>query len=95
MRQVLVQKDRGFIQVLCNLADSRLNDHLFFLPWKKSSHTQQAQDKSQCPELLLYFKEESFGAHRQLLSVLSPHPGSLFPAAVHFRLPPCQGHMVT
>ena len=37
----------------------------------------QHQDQSQCSEFLLHFKGQSFGAHRQLLSGLSPHPGSL------------------
>ena len=50
---------------------------LFFLPWKKSSHPQEGQDESQHPEFLLYFKVQSFRAHRRLLSGVSPHPGSL------------------
>ena len=37
----------------------------------------QGQGKSQCPEFLLHFKVQSFGAHRQLLSSLSHYPGSL------------------
>ena len=71
------------------MVDSHLKDHLLFLPWKKSNHPQQGQDRSQRPGFLLHFKVQFFGTSRQLLSGLTPHPGSskLFPAAVHFRLP--------
>ena len=63
MRQMLVQKERGFIQVLHDLAEWWTSvSKLIFLLWRKSNRAQQDQDKSQCPDFLLPFKEESLGA---------------------------------
>ena len=59
------------------MADFHLKDHLLFLPRKKSNRPQQGLDKSQCPQFLLHFRAQSFGARRWLLSSLSPHPGGL------------------
>lgn len=56
------------------MADFCLKDHLTFLPCKKSKWLQQDQGKSQCPEFLLQFKVQCFGACRRLSSH-GPHPG--------------------
>ena len=68
-RQMLLQKERGFIQVLLHWENGGL--------LSQSPSPQKDPDKIQCPELLLQFKVQSFGAHRQLLSGHSPYSGSL------------------
>ena len=84
-RQVLMQKERSLIYMLCHLGEwgtPRLLAHLFLV-----THPQQDQNKEQCPQFLLYFKVSSFGACRWLLS---DHPGSLACSQLllGFRLPP-------
>ena len=49
---------------------------IFFCLGKSPTVLSKAK-KSQCRELLLNFKVQSFGTYRQLLSGLSLHPGSL------------------
>ena len=69
MRQMMVKKERCSIQVLLIWENGGLLSQI--------PSPQQDQDKSHGQEFLLQFKVQFFGACRELLSSLSPHPGSL------------------
>ena len=77
------------------MADFCCKVHFLFLPWKKSSCPQQGQDKCQCPEFLLHFKVESFGARRQLLSGFRPIQVAswLLPVLASLLDPACGAHV--
>ena len=80
VRQVLVQREKSFIQVLHDLGEWWTPVWKTISPFCHGKHyqcPQEGQDKSRCPEFLLHFKVQFFGAFRQLLSSLTPRPGIL------------------
>ena len=59
MRQLLVKKERSFIQMLFDLGEwqtPRLNAHLFLKTVEKVQLSSARPKQSQCPEFLLQFK---------------------------------------
>ena len=65
VRHMLVQQERGFIQVLCDLGEwQALNS-------KPVSLARQSQTPV-CPEFLLQFIVQCLGGHKQLLISHSP-----------------------
>ena len=68
------------------MAGTCLKAHFLQETWAKSSHPQQHQNKSQCPDFLFTFKVPYFGNHKQ---PLSSHPSSLACSwlLTHLRLP--------
>lgn len=85
------KKERGFIQVVCNLGEwwTTVPKHI---PSFGHGKSQQGQGKGQCPEFLLHFKVQSFGPWRQLPAV-SSQVAQLAPSCYLFQAPSWSMHV--